>query len=49
MGNPARRLYERRGYRVTGERRVSGYEAVTGAPGRVLMEKALVPSDPQTP
>jgi len=41
--NPARRLYERHGYRVTAERRVRGYRAITGSPGRVLMEKTLAP------
>lgn len=39
--NPARRLYERLGYRVTAESNVPGYEAFTGAGGRVLMEKRL--------
>jgi len=39
--NPARRLYERHGYRVTAERSVRGYRAITGSPGRVRMEKAL--------
>ena len=41
MTNPARRLYERAGYRVIGEKRVRGYERLTGAPGRVLMERRL--------
>jgi ribosomal protein S18 acetylase RimI-like enzyme len=39
--NPARRLYERMGYRVTAESNVPGYEELTGATGRVLMEKPL--------
>jgi len=39
--NPARRLYERLGYRVVGERTVAGYGRLTGARGRVLMEKPL--------
>lgn len=39
--NPARRLYERMGYRVTAESNVPGYETLTGAKGRVLMEKPL--------
>ena len=41
--NPARRLYERAGYRVTVERTNPRYERVTGAAGRLLMEKSLVP------
>ncbi len=41
MSNPARRLYERLGFVVTRSRTVRGYEALTGAPGRVFMEKAL--------
>jgi len=39
--NPARGLYERHRYRVTAERSVRGYRAITGSPGRVLMEKAV--------
>lgn len=39
--NPARRLYERHGYRVTAEKTVRGYERLTGASGRVFMEKRL--------
>ena len=39
--NPARRLYERNGYRVVGEKRDAEYERITGVPGRVLMVKEL--------
>ncbi len=39
--NPARRLYERNGYRVTGERRDARYEHMSGNSGRVLMVKEL--------
>ena len=39
--NPARRLYERNGYRVTGERTNARYERITGSPGRVLMVKPV--------
>ncbi len=42
--NRARRLYERSGFRVTRSREVPGYEALTGARGRVWMEKAVDPS-----
>jgi ribosomal protein S18 acetylase RimI-like enzyme len=45
--NPARRLYERRGYAVVAERSVRGYRALTGSPGRVFMEKPL--ADPKVP
>lgn len=44
--NPARRLYERHGYRTTAERRVRGYRAATGSPGRVFLEKALDAAPP---
>jgi ribosomal protein S18 acetylase RimI-like enzyme len=37
--NPARRLYERSGYRVEAEKADSRYERITGSPGRVLMIK----------
>jgi hypothetical protein len=39
--NPARRLYERNGYGVVGEKRDAEYERITGVPGRVLMVKEL--------
>jgi ribosomal protein S18 acetylase RimI-like enzyme len=39
INNAARRLYERHGFRVEREARDAGYEAMTGAPGRVLMVK----------
>ena len=39
--NPARRLYERNGYRVTAERRDLRYERMSGSVGRVLMVKEL--------
>jgi ribosomal protein S18 acetylase RimI-like enzyme len=39
--NPARRLYERSGYRVAGEKADRRYEQITGSPGRVLMIKAI--------
>ena len=39
--NPARRLYERNGYRVTAERRDPRYERMSGSAGRVLMVKEL--------
>jgi ribosomal protein S18 acetylase RimI-like enzyme len=41
IDNPARRLYERSGFRVEGEKRHRRYEAITGSPGRVLMVKEL--------
>ncbi len=40
IDNPARRLYERRGFRVVRERRNVHYERLTGSPGRVLMVKS---------
>lgn len=40
-GNPARRLYERKGYTVTATRTDPAYERYTGAAGRVFMEKPL--------
>lgn len=45
--NPARRLYRRHGFETAGKRTVEGYEALTGAPGRVMMVKALV-SEPSS-
>jgi GNAT superfamily N-acetyltransferase len=39
--NPARRLYERNGYRVVATRVDARYERLTGSPGRVLMAKDL--------
>jgi ribosomal protein S18 acetylase RimI-like enzyme len=42
--NPARRLYERNGYRVAGRRTNARYERITGSAGRVLMVKQIVTS-----
>ena len=39
--NPARRLYERHGYRVARERTNGRYERITGSAGRVLMVKPV--------
>ncbi len=39
--NPARRLYEREGYRVATTKSDARYERLTGAEGRVLMVKQL--------
>jgi ribosomal protein S18 acetylase RimI-like enzyme len=39
--SPARRLYERSGFRVVDERTDREYESATGIPGRVLMVKEL--------
>ena len=39
--NPARRLYERHGYRVAGQRTNARYERITGSAGRVLMVKQV--------
>ena len=39
--NPARRLYERQGFRVVETRTDPDYERYTGIPGRVLMVKEL--------
>jgi ribosomal protein S18 acetylase RimI-like enzyme len=39
--NPARRLYERHGFRLAGERSDARYERLTGIPGRVLLVKDL--------
>jgi ribosomal protein S18 acetylase RimI-like enzyme len=41
--NPARRLYERNGYGVAGERTNARYERITGSAGRILMVKAVAP------
>jgi ribosomal protein S18 acetylase RimI-like enzyme len=41
IDNPARRLYERSGFTVEGEKRNRRYETITGSPGRVLMVKRL--------
>ena len=41
MSNPARRLYERTGFRTVETRTDPEYERITGIPGRVLMTKAL--------
>ncbi len=37
--NPARRLYERHGFRIVDQRTDPDYERYTGIPGRVLMAK----------
>jgi ribosomal protein S18 acetylase RimI-like enzyme len=39
--NPARRLYERHGYVMVGEKTDARYERITGSPGRILMVKAM--------
>lgn len=39
--NPARRLYERHGFRVARTATDPAYERITGIPGRVLMAKDL--------
>jgi ribosomal protein S18 acetylase RimI-like enzyme len=41
ISNPARRLYERSGFRVVKSATDDVYEQMTGAPGRVVMSKAL--------
>jgi ribosomal protein S18 acetylase RimI-like enzyme len=41
ISNPARRLYERNGFRVERTATDAVYEEMTGAPGRVLMRKTL--------
>jgi len=41
--NPARRLYQRNGYCVTGERTNARYERITGSAGRILMVKSVAP------
>jgi ribosomal protein S18 acetylase RimI-like enzyme len=40
--NPARPLYARHGFEVSGERSAKRYTRLTGVPGRVLMVKSLV-------
>lgn len=40
--NPARRLYERHGFRIVHTATDRAYERITGIPGRVLMVKDLV-------
>ena len=45
IGNPARRLYERNGYRVVAAKTDAVYERLTGSPGRVLMIKELDAGD----
>ena len=39
--NPARRLYERNGYRLVDQKTNARYERITGSEGRVLMVKPL--------
>ena len=39
--NPARRLYERHGYRVVATKADTRYQRLTGSPGRVLMSKDI--------
>lgn len=41
ISNPARRLYERAGFAVTDIRTAPGYEALTGSPGFVFMQRRL--------
>lgn len=43
IDNPARRLYERRGFSLADTRTDARYEHATGSPGRVLMVKPLTP------
>jgi ribosomal protein S18 acetylase RimI-like enzyme len=43
IDNPARRLYERSGFRVVEEKRNPRYERLTGSPGRVLLTVTVVP------
>jgi GNAT superfamily N-acetyltransferase len=45
VANPARRLYERHGFKVVETKLDSGYERLTGSPGRILMVKELQPRD----
>jgi ribosomal protein S18 acetylase RimI-like enzyme len=42
IDNPARRLYERHGFRVIETKTSAAYERLTGSPGRILMVKELV-------
>jgi ribosomal protein S18 acetylase RimI-like enzyme len=39
IDNPARRLYERHGFVVIDEKRDAEYEAISGSPGRVRMDR----------
>ena len=39
--NPARRLYQRHGYRVVDQRTNARYERITGSAGRILMVKSV--------
>jgi ribosomal protein S18 acetylase RimI-like enzyme len=39
--NPARRLYERNGFRCVQQRTNARYERLTGSEGRVLMVKQI--------
>ena len=41
IDNPARRLYERTGYREAGRKVDAEYERISGSPGRVLLVKDL--------
>lgn len=41
IDNPARRLYERHGFVVVDEKRDAAYEAISGSPGRVRMDRHL--------
>lgn len=41
VDNPARRLYERHGFRVIETKTDAAYERLTGSPGRVLMTKDI--------
>lgn len=41
IDNPARRLYERTGYREVGRKTDAEYERISGSPGRVLLVKDL--------
>lgn len=41
VDNPARRLYERHGFKVVQTKLDSDYERLTGSPGRILMLKEL--------
>lgn len=39
IDNPARRLYERHGFTIVDEQRDAEYEAMSGSPGRVRMDR----------
>ena len=39
IDNPARRLYERHGFVAVAEKRDADYEAISGSPGRVWMDR----------